>query len=125
MSLRYNLPATAGLIFLVLFTGCGMSNLAVQEEHNRIISLERKKLRLERDYHMILSHLEKHPNARDLRLKKAELKKQIVEVGMEIAESRQQLDIAVQQWEDRVLSNRVEKKMVDEEERKQRPQYRY
>jgi hypothetical protein len=110
---------------MVLLAGCGMSNPAVQKEHKKIITLEKKKLRLERDYHMILSHLEKHPNARELRLKKAELKKQIVEVGMEIKESRQQLDIAVQQWEDRVLTNRVEQNMVDEEERKQRPQYRY
>jgi hypothetical protein len=104
---------------------CGASNPAVHKELKQVISLEREKQKLEKDYLYLLGHLEKYPSQRELRLKQAELKKRLKELSAEIKSSRSQLELSIREWEERVVGGRIEKRMIDDAVREKSPRRRY
>jgi hypothetical protein len=100
-------------ILVCLVLGCAASNSAVNKEHRKLVSLEKKKHKLEKKYFILLGHLEKFPTDRELRLKQGEMRKEIKEIEVNIKQSREQLDLAIKEWEDRVVGERTEKTRVD------------
>jgi hypothetical protein len=76
-------------ILVCLVLGCAASNSAVNKEHRKLVSLEKKKHKLEKKYFIFK------------------------EIEVNIKQSREQLDLAIKEWEDRVVGERTEKTRVD------------
>ena len=99
----------------VLATGCAFTDYGnrINKERAALEDLEQKRSDYEARYIIALNNLEK--NLDDLRSEneKARIRKRIQELNSRLAEKRQSYDRSIQEWEQKILQDKIQKAMED------------
>ena len=108
--------ATLLILGSLILLGCSATNPAVANLHSESLDLHKQKVALEKKYLTTLGHLHKFPNERLLRVQQGKLKKELSLLKSKINENRNQLDLAIKQWEDSVSEKRKEELFIKKQE---------
>jgi hypothetical protein len=99
------------VICLAWFYGCAPVGGALGKNYQDLNSLLNQRQKLESTYLLTLGHLENYPTDRNLRLKQADLRSKLTSLNIKIESKRQEFNMALVQWEQRLVQDRVEEEM--------------
>lgn len=109
------IPAAAFLILSV--TGCAFTEYGnrINQEQLEIARLEDKRHNLETQYIIVLNNLELHPAEERLLKERDEVRRKLIDLSSLLNEKRKLLDQSFQEWEQKIVHERIEKEMIDRE----------
>jgi hypothetical protein len=112
---RFFIPAAAFLILSV--SGCAFTEYGnrINQEQLEIARLEDKRHNLETQYIIVLNNLELHPAEERLLKERDEVRRKLIDLSSLLNEKRKLLDQSFQEWEQKIVHERIEKEMVDRE----------
>ena len=112
---RFFIPAAAFLILSV--TGCAFTEYGnrINQEQLEIARLEDKRHNLETQYIIVLNNLELHPAEERLLKERDEVRRKLIDLSSLLNEKRKLLDQSFQEWEQKIVHERIEKEMIDRE----------
>jgi hypothetical protein len=112
---RLILPATAFLS--ISFTGCAFTDYGnrINQEQLEIARLEDKRQNLETQYIIVLNNLEMHPAEERLLKERDEVRRKLIDLSSLLNDRRKLLDQSFQEWEQKIVHERIEREMVDRE----------
>lgn len=87
----------------------------INQEQLEIARLEDKRHGLETEYIIVLNNLELHPDEESLIKERDEVHKKLIDLAADIAEKRKSLDQSFLEWDQKIVEQRIEKKMIDKE----------
>lgn len=106
------LPIAAFLFAACAFTEYGNR---INQEQLDIARLEDKRHSLETQYIIVLNNLELHPDEDRLIKERDEVRAKLIDVTGLITEKRRMLDQSYKEWEQKIVEEKIEKKMIDTE----------
>lgn len=109
---RAPLLAVALLLASCAFTDYGNR---INQEQLEIARLEDKRHNLETQYIIVLNNLEIHPAEDKLIKERDEVRRKLIDLSSLVNERRKLLDQSFNGWEQKIVSERIEREMVDRE----------
>lgn len=112
---RFIVPAAAFLAFSL--SGCAFTDYGnrINQEQLEIARLEDKRQNLETQYIIVLNNLELHPAEERLLKERDEVRRKLIDLSSLLNEKRKLLDQSFQEWEQKIVHERIEKEMIDRE----------
>src|SRR5258705_8969059 len=108
-------PARALLLFsaALLLSACAFTEFGnrINQEQLEIARLEDKRHSLETQYIIVLNNLELHPDEERLIKERDEVRAKLIDVSSLITEKRRMLDQSYREWEQKIVEEKIEKKM--------------
>jgi hypothetical protein len=109
------LLAAAGAALLCF--GCAFTEYGnrINQEQLEIARLEDKRHGLETEFIIVLNNLETHPDDERLIKERDEVHKKLIDLSEDILERRKSLDQSFREWDQKIVQERIEKQMIDQE----------
>jgi hypothetical protein len=100
-----------------LLAGCAFTDYGnrINQEQLDIARLEGKRHNLETQFIIVLNNLENHPGEERLIKERDEVRAKLIDVSSMITEKRKLLDQSFREWEQKIVEERIQKQMVDQE----------
>ena len=110
--------ANAILIASLLLAGCAFTDNGnrISDERQTLENLERKRQDYESRYVIVLNSLEKNLGDPKLEHERDKLQKMILDVNTKIAEQRQAFEHSVDEWQQKIAQDELQKEMLEREE---------
>lgn len=114
----------AGLLFpglwvlsAALLAGCAFTDYGnrINREQLDVARLENKRQNLETQFIIVLNNLENHPGEEKLIKERDEVRAKLIDVSYMITEKRKLLDQSFREWEQKIVEERIQKQMIDQE----------
>ena len=108
-------PVLAGAALLC--AGCAFTEYGnrINQEQLEIARLEDKRHGLETEFIIVLNSLELHPDEERLIKERDQVQKKLIDLDANIAEKRKSLDQSFREWDQKIVQERIEKQMIDQE----------
>lgn len=102
-----------------LFSACAFTEYGnrINQEQLDIARLEDKRHNLETQYIIALNNLELHPAEERLIKERDEVRGKLIDVNGLIDQKRKLLDQSYREWEQKIVEEKIEKQMIDNEVR--------
>ncbi len=109
------LPALAAL--LILPSGCAFTEYGnrINQEQLEIARLEDKRHDLETEYIIVMNNLELHPDEDRLIKERDLVRGKLIDLSANLNEKRKLLDQSFREWEQKIVQEKIEKQMIDQE----------
>jgi len=113
-----HLVKVAVLAAVFLLAGCAFSDYGVRvnEERSTLESLERQREDYQGRYVIVLNSLERNIGDRDLEKERDRIQKKILDLDFQIKEQRKIFDESVEEWEQKIAEDKLQKQINDREE---------
>ena len=100
-----------------LLSACAFTEYGnrINQEQLDIARLEDKRHSLETQYIIVLNNLELHPDEDRLIKERDEVRAKLIDATGLITEKRRMLDQSYKEWEQKIVEEKIEKKMIDTE----------
>jgi hypothetical protein len=110
---------TAILLPAALCFGCAFTDFGsrVNAERAALEKLEKRRQKYETRHVIILNNLERNPGDPKLEKERDEVREKIVSLHSRIEAQRALFARSVQEWETKIVEERIQKDLVDKEER--------
>jgi hypothetical protein len=111
------LAAPAASLLLLTLAGCAFTDYGnrINQEQLEIARLEDKRHNLETQYIIVLNNLELHPAEERLIKERDEVRRKLIDLSGLLVEKRKLLDQSFQEWEQKIVHERIEQEMIDRE----------
>jgi hypothetical protein len=111
---RFPFPA---LLAAALLSACAFTDYGnrINQEQLDIARMEDKRHSLETQFIIVLNNLETHPNEEKLIKERDEVRAKLIDVSYQITEKRKMLDQSFREWEQKIIEERIQKQMIDQE----------
>lgn len=105
------------VLFAALLAGCAFTDYGnrINREQLDIARLEDKRHTLETQFIIVLNNLETHPGEEKLIKERDEVRGKLIDVSSLITEKRKLLDQSFREWEQKIVEERIQKQMIDQE----------
>ena len=105
---------------MLMLTGCAFTDHgnSIKDEREALETLERKREDYESRYVIVLNSLEQNVGDPKLELERDRLHRKILDLNTEIKDQRQIFERGVQDWEQKISQDKLQKEMDEKEERK-------
>ena len=102
-----------------LLAGCAFTDYGnrINREQLEIARLEDKRHNLETQFIIVLNNLENHPGEEKLIKERDEVRAKLIDASYMITEKRKMLDQSFREWEQKIVEERIQKQMIDQEVR--------
>lgn len=102
-----------------LLAGCAFTDYGnrINREQLDIARLEDKRHNLETQFIIVLNNLENHPGEEKLVKERDAVRAKLIDVSYMITEKRKMLDQSFREWEQKIVEERIQKQMIDQEVR--------
>jgi hypothetical protein len=102
-----------------LLAGCAFTDYGnrINQEQLDIARLEGRRHNLETQFIIVLNNLENHPGEEKLIKERDEVRAKLIDVSFMISEKRKMLDQSFREWEQKIVEERIQKQMIDQEVR--------
>jgi hypothetical protein len=102
---------------ILVCAGCAFTDYGnrINQEQLGIARLEDKRHSVETQYIIILNNLEIHPDDERLIKERDLVHKKLIDLDASIAEKRKGLDQSLNEWDQKIVQERIEKQMIDKE----------
>ena len=106
-----------GVLSAALLAGCAFTDYGnrINREQLDIARLEEKRHNLETQFIIVLNNLETHPGEEKLIKERDEVRGKLIDVSSMITEKRKLLDQSFREWEQKIVEERIQKQMIDQE----------
>ena len=110
--------ANAALFASLFFAGCAFTDYGsrISDERQTLEDLERKREDYESRYVIVLNSLEKYVGDPKLEEERGMLQKKILEMNTKIVQQRQTFERSVEEWDQKISQDKLQKEMQDREE---------
>lgn len=100
-----------------LLGGCAFTDYGnrINQEQLDVARLEDKRHNLETQFIIVLNNLENHPAEEKLIKERDEVRGKLIDISSMITEKRKLLDQSFREWEQKIVEERIQKQMVDQE----------
>jgi hypothetical protein len=112
------IPLLAALAAAILISaGCAFTEYGnrINQEQLEIARLEDKRHALETQYIIVLNNLELHPGEERLLKERDAVRRKLIDLTSNLAEKRKMLDQSFNEWEQKIVQEKIEKEMIDRE----------
>lgn len=101
----------------LLCSGCAFTEYGnrINQEQLEIARLEDKRHGLETEFIIVLNNLETHPDDERLIKERDEVHKKLIDLDADILERRKGFDQSLKEWDQKIVQERIEKQMIDQE----------
>ena len=115
---KISTPIKAALAALLL-SGCAFIDQGemVNREQNELERLERKREDYESRYVMVLNNLERNTGDPKMERERDMVRKKILDLNTQITAQREIYERSVQDWEKKLLEEKLQKEIFEREER--------
>ena len=105
------------VLLAAVLAGCAFTDYGnrINQEQLDIARLEGKRHNLETQFIIVLNNLENHPGEEKLIKERDEVRTKLIDVSSMITEKRKMLDQSFREWEQKIVEERIQKQMVDQE----------
>ncbi|HKP97644.1 MAG TPA: hypothetical protein VJ385_18015 [Fibrobacteria bacterium] len=105
------------LAALLLLSACAFTEYGnrINQEQLDIARLEDKRHTLETQYIIVLNNLELHPDEEKLVKERDEVRGKLIDVAGLIDQKRKMLDQSYREWEQKIVEEKIQKQMIDNE----------
>ncbi len=107
------------LLLIGLLSGCAFTDYGtrISQEQNEVATLEDKRHKLEAQYIIVMSMLEKHPTDRALIDERDKVLEKLRLLTFDIDQKRGFFDQSLREWEQKLVQDRVQQEMIEQEVR--------
>ncbi|MDQ3002622.1 MAG: hypothetical protein M3Y08_15335 [Fibrobacterota bacterium] len=114
---QFRLGRVALLAVALLLASCAFTDYGnrINQEQLEIARLEDKRHNLETQYIIVLNNLEIHPAEDKLIKERDEVRRKLIDLSTLVNERRKLLDQSINEWNQKIVSDRIEREMVDRE----------
>jgi hypothetical protein len=105
------------LLAVLLLASCAFTDYGnrINQEQLEIARLEDKRHNLETQYVIVMNNLEIHPAEEKLIKERDEVRRKLIDLSSLVNEKRKLLDQSFQEWEQKIVTERIEREMIHRE----------